>query len=437
MRFSEIAGETGIFVDGDWIEKKDQDAKGAVRLIQLADVGPGEFRDKSDRHITVEKADELHCTFLRKGDILIARLGDPLCKACVFPLDGLYITAVDVAILRIGSDVVNPKYLIYLLNSPWFKDQVKQYESGTTRKRISRKNLDRIEMIFPPLPEQERIVARIEELFSQLDAGVETLKKTKAQLAVYRQAVLKEAFEGNLSAEWRTDHSDCSPARDYESIAIKDPTYKDTSGDENEIRLALPDNWIKLRMGDVFSVEVGATPSRRVPEYWNGAINWVSSGEVRFNRIFSTDERITEAGLANSSTNVQPAGTIMLAMIGEGKTRGQAAILEISAAHNQNTAAILVSATPCDSKYIYYFLQMNYENTRRVGSGNNQKALNKERVRALRFPFTSFAEQHVIVEAIESRLSVCDSIEQTVDIALQQAEAMRQSILKDAFEGKL
>lgn len=80
---------------------------------------------------------------------------------------------------------------------------------------------------------------------------------------------------------------------------------------------------------------------------------------------------------------------------------------------------------------------MNYENTRRVGSGNNQKALNKERVRALRFPFTSFAEQRVIVEEIESRMSVCDSIEQTVDAALQQAEAMRQSILKDAFEGRL
>ena len=184
MRFSEIAGNTGIFVDGDWIEKKDQDASGAVRLIQLADVGPGDFRDKSDKHITVEKAAELHCTFLQKGDILIARLGEPLCKACIFPLEGLYITAVDVAVLRIGSEIVNPKYLVYLLNSPWFKDQVKQYESGTTRKRISRKNLDRIEMIFPSLPEQERIVARIEELFSQLDAGVETLKKAKAQRAV-------------------------------------------------------------------------------------------------------------------------------------------------------------------------------------------------------------------------------------------------------------
>ena len=297
--------------------------------------------------------------------------------------------------------------------------------------------VEKEELAVPPLQEQERIVSRIEELFSQLDAGVETLKKTKAQLAIYRQAVLKEAFEGRLTAEWREGHPDCSPLRDYETIVINAPIYKDTSGDENEIHLTLPDKWIKLRMGDVFQVEVGATPSRRVPEYWNGSISWVSSGEVRFNHIYSTDERITELGLANASTNVQPIGTIMLAMIGEGKTRGQAAILEIPAAHNQNTAAILVSSTPCDPKYIYYFLQMNYENTRRVGSGNNQKALNKERVRALRFPFTSFEEQHMIVEAIESRLSVCDSIEQTIDAILQQAEAMWQSILKDAFEGRL
>lgn len=331
------------------------------------------------------------------------------------------------------GEELNQKYLYYFCVHFNFMP----LDKSTGRPSLAKSDLLKIEMPVPPLSEQERIVTRIEELFSKLDTGAETLKKTKTQLAVYRQAVLKEAFEGRLSVKWRNNHSDSSPARDYESIAIKNPTFKDTSGDENEIYLALPDTWLKLRMGDIFSVEVGATPSRRVPEYWNGAINWVSSGEVRFNRIFSTDERITEAGIANSSTNVHPVGTIMLAMIGEGKTRGQAAILEIPAAHNQNTAAILVSATPCDSKYIYYFLQMNYENTRRVGSGNNQKALNKERVRALRFPFTSFAEQHVIVEAIESRLSVCNSIEQTVDVALQQAEAMRQSILKKAFKGEL
>ena len=110
----------------------------------------------------------------------------------------------------------------------------------------------------------------------------------------------------------------------------------------------------------------------------------------------------------------------MLAMIGEGKTRGQAALLNVEAAHNQNTAAILVSKTPCVPKYVYYFLMLNYENTRRVGSGNNQKALNKERVRALHFPFMSFEEQSLIVQEIESRLSVCDSIQKTIDTALNR-----------------
>ena len=89
------------------------------------------------------------------------------------------------------------------------------------------------------------------------------------------------------------------------------------------------------------------------------------------------------------------------------------------------------------AKGTIYFLMLNYENTRRVGSGNNQKALNKERIRALCFPFTSFAEQALIVQEIESRLSVCNNIEKTVDTALQQAEALRQSILKKAFEGGL
>ena len=86
---------------------------------------------------------------------------------------------------------------------------------------------------------------------------------------------------------------------------------------------------------------------------------------------------------------------------------------------------------------MYYFLTLNYDHTRRVGSGNNQKALNKDRIKALHIPFCSFEEQKQIVVQIESRLSVCDNIEKTVNEALSQADAMRQSILKKAFEGYL
>ena len=419
MRFSEIAGETGIFVDGDWIEKKDQDAKGAVRLIQLADVGPGEFRDKSDRHITVEKADELHCTFLRKGDILIARLGDPLCKACVFPLDGLYITAVDVAILRIGSDVVNPKYLIYLLNSPWFKDQVKQYESGTTRKRISRKNLDRIEMIFPPLPEQQRIVARIEELFSQLDAGVETLKKTKAQLAVYRQAVLKEAFEGRLTIH----------------VPVNLPLSW-ASSDETNTLPAIPEEWhyIALKyLGDLGRGKSKHRPRNDSKLFVDGKYPFIQTGDVKAatNCITTFTKQYGEFGLSQSK--LWPKGTLCITIAAN---IAETAFLGIDACFPDS----IVGFTPNESilaEYVRYFVESQKIRLWAFAPATAQKNINLDTLENLIVPYCSIDEQRVVISEIESRLSVCDSIEQTVDTALQQAEAMRQSILKDAFEGRL
>lgn len=377
-----------------------------------------------DNYATVEKS--LLC---EDGDLLI------VCDGSRSGLTGKAIKGVVGSTLsKIYADGLTTEYLRYFIQSKY--TLLNTQKKGTGTPHLNANILKASKLVVPSIAEQERIVTRIEELFSSLDNAVETLKKTKEQLAVYRQAVLKEAFEGKLTIAWRKSFPSESPKADFESILRPNEAFKDTSGDENEINLVLPDLWKKVRLGEVFEVQVGATPSRRIPEYWNGDINWVSSGEVHFNGIFRTNEQITDDGLAHASTNVHPIGTVMLAMIGEGKTRGQAAILNVEAAHNQNTAAILVSKTPCSPKYIYYFLQMNYDNTRRVGSGNNQKALNKERVRALRFPFTSFAEQNQIVEEIESRLSVCESIEQTVDTALAQADALRQSILKQAFEGE-
>ena len=315
-------------------------------------------------------------------------------------------------ILTTNSELVLPKFIFYRM-------QIIKFDAST-HKRYWIQHYSKIKVRIPPILEQERIVARIEELFSQLDAGVAELKTAKERLKVYRQAVLKEAFEGRYSQAWRQNHPEYLPQNDLDSIKFTKPIFKDTSGDENEICLSLPETWVKVRLGEVFEVEVGATPSRQKAEYWNGKIPWVSSGDVHFDTISQTNEFITQEGLKHAYTNIQPVGTVMLAMIGEGKTRGQAALLNVEAAHNQNTAAILVSKTPCVPKYVYYFLMLNYENTRRVGSGNNQKALNKERVRALHFPFMSFEEQSLIVQEIESRLSVCDSIQKTIDTALNR-----------------
>ena len=183
----DVVASDGVFTDGDWVETKDQDPNGGVRLIQLADLGDGSFLDKSSRFLTRAKAYELNCTFLAKGDLLVARMPDPLGRCCIFPLDGVekYVTVVDVCAVRLGTSPITPKYMMYLINSPRTRANIEALKSGSTRKRISRGNFASVEIPLAPQNEQNRIIAKIQELFSELDKGVESLKTARGQLNVY------------------------------------------------------------------------------------------------------------------------------------------------------------------------------------------------------------------------------------------------------------
>lgn len=173
--------KNSLFTDGDWIETKDQDPKGEVRLIQLADVGDGYFIDKSSRYINKETAKKLKCTYLKSGDVLVARMPDPLGRACVFPLNGdeKYVTAVDVCIMRPDKDIDN-KYLMYAINGLSIRSEINRQSTGTTRKRISRKRLGEIQIPLPSLPTQKKI-AEI------LDAADALRKKTQQIIEHYDQ----------------------------------------------------------------------------------------------------------------------------------------------------------------------------------------------------------------------------------------------------------
>ena len=206
-----LIGTKGIFKDGDWVESKDQDPNGGVRLIQLADIGDGKYVNKSSRFLTKDKAIDLRCTFLQGGDVLVARMPEPLGRACIFPGDEKQsVTVVDVCILR--TSYVNHQWLQWFINAPKFRAVVASLQRGSTRKRISRKNLGTIRLPIPPLNEQHRIVNKIDELFSDLDAGVAALERVQKALKRYRASVLKAAVEGRLTAQWRAEHPDVEPA---------------------------------------------------------------------------------------------------------------------------------------------------------------------------------------------------------------------------------
>lgn len=373
--------------------------------------------------------------------------------------------------------VVNPlngcidqSFLVYLLKGGI---KLEKAITGTAQPQITRNSLEPLELPLPPLDEQKRIVAKIEELFSELDAGEQSLRDARKQLTLYRQSLLKQAFEGKLTETWRQQNPDKLQdpktllariqqernSRHQQQLQTwqqdveqweqngkvdKKPTkprpYLDVtplSSEELALLADLPEIWQWTKIGHLFGVFVGATPKRTDSTYWNGSIPWVSSGEVTFCRINKTKEHITEEGLKNTSTSIHPIGTIILAMIGEGKTRGQAAILNIEASHNQNTAAIRVSEVTYSPEFLYNFLLYRYAETRKSGSGNNQKALNKQRVADLPTPICSLPEQQEIVRLLDEQFTAIEQNEKEIDHALTQSQALRQSILKKAFSGKL
>ena len=115
----DLIAADGLFSDGDWVESKDQDPNGRIRLLQLADIGEATFLDKSSRFINDEQFERLRCTEVREGDILVARMPDPLGRACLVPeLDSRLITVVDVAIIRPGRESLLPEWLMHAINSP-------------------------------------------------------------------------------------------------------------------------------------------------------------------------------------------------------------------------------------------------------------------------------------------------------------------------------
>ena len=169
LTIAELAGTGGLVADGDWIESKDQDPDGDVRLIQLADVGDGEFLDRSSRYLTSRKAKELQCTRLEIGDLLIARMPDPLGRACLFPGVGQpSVTAVDVFIWRPGKKAADPRWLMHTINSPQVRKHLQNIAGGTTRQRVSGGNLKRLALPTPPKPIQLRIVTKIDGLLARI-----------------------------------------------------------------------------------------------------------------------------------------------------------------------------------------------------------------------------------------------------------------------------
>ena len=291
---------------------------------------------------------------------------------------------------------INPKYLYYHLCHKWrIRNSDKQF--GSTVRYVRMGNFTSYEVPVPPLSEQERIVARIEELFSQLDAGVETLKKIKVQLAIYRQAVLKEAFEG--------------------------------------IETFIPLEKITIR---VFDGPFGT--NLKTADYTDSGVRVVRLENLKnawfddTKKSFVTFEKYESI----KAHTVFPFDLIMSTFISDSIKICQLPPYIGYAVNKADCVGIRLKAEIIPHFIMYYMSSRRaYNDLVNQVHGATRPRVNTSQIKVLNVPIVEVKKQEIIVSKIESSLSVCDNIEQTVDASLQQADALRQSILKDAFEGRL
>ncbi len=387
-----------------------------------------------------------------RGDILFAMIGS-IGNPVIVDTD------IEFSIKNVGLfKYYNPKdsspnFLNYFLK--YAAEIMKKQSTGGVQPFVSLGKLRGFVMPIPPISEQHRIVAKVDELMAlcdqleqQTEASIEahqvlvttlldtltnsadanelmqnwarisehfdTLFTTEESIDQLKQTILQLAVMGKLVPQDPTDEPAAELLKriaEEKAQLVKEKKIKKHPAVEPIGELGdIPQSWERIVVQDFADIKLGSTPSRHESKYWNGDIPWVSSGEVANNIIYDTNEKITHDGFMNSSTSIIPKRSLLMAIIGQGKTRGQTALLEVDACTNQNVAAFIFNENFVIPEYVWLWAKSKYDAHRQGGHGGAQPALNAKKVRSFAFPLPPTSEQKKIVERVEEIHSVCDHL---------------------------
>lgn len=334
-----------------------------------------------------------------------------------------------------------PEFVYYQVIGPKLQEEIKSNASATTLPILNKSKFKELSFAVPPLPEQRAIVSKIEQLFSELDKGIANLKLAQEQLKVYRKAVLKKAFEGELTKKWREQQKDLPDAGDLlEQICkAREGNLKVTC---KKVKPVTP----------LSKEELGELP--KLPERWfwvkfsetcNIKSNLVSPEEYKNYPHIAPDNIERETGRLLQYRNIEedkvfsPKHLFYKGQIIYSKIRPYLNKLIIAPFDGLCSADMYPIESCMITKYLFHFMLSKEFVNKASNSGSRTilPKINQVELGRIPIPLCPFSEQQAIVQEIETRLSVCDKIEQDIKENLEKAEALRQSILKKAFEGKL
>lgn len=332
-------------------------------------------------------------------------------------------------------------------------DIVSKTKAGTSKESISQKRLSSYYLPYIDIDHQEYWETKLNNLNSTSENLETESIEQSSYLTQLRQAILQEAIEGKLTAGWRKDNPVLKGDPDYDAEALleKIKAKKEKLVKEGRIKkqkplapikpeevpFELPEGWVLARLGEICDVGTGATPLTTDESYYlNGTVNWITSSSTGALFINSPDKLITEKAIEETNCQIYPPNTLVIAMYGQGKTRGQISELLIPAATNQALASIQLHIDDkAHRRYIKNFFLNHYLEIRKLASGGAQPNLNLGKVKATMIPFPSLEEQKAIVDRVEKFLSMFDELEKQVSERKEQSEQLMQAVLREAFEG--
>ena len=373
-------------------------------------------------------------TPFKKGDVLFAKITPCMenGKMAIVPVlrNKVGFGSTEFHVLR-PHQGMDAKFLYYFVSSQQFRYEAEHNMTGAVgQRRVPASYLEKARIPFPPSNEQKRIVAKIKELFSELDKGIESLKTAREQLKVYRQAILKQAFEGKLTAEWREKNS----YTQYCQSIISDNQIKGFS--------ELPKEWSYIQLGKVIEEPRYGTSKKC-------AYDIDGIGVLRIPNIASGVIDSTDLKFANFDANEINAYRLMKGDILTIRSNGSVSLVGKCALVRERDekflyAGYLIRLRPKRDfilpEFLTYVLsshllrgQIEYKAKSTSGVNN----INSGELQSLIIPICKVEEQKVIIKLLKGELSIVDHLEAPIDAELARSESLRQSILKKAFSGKL
>jgi type I restriction enzyme, S subunit len=419
--------------------------EGYIRLLQIRDFG-----DKpAPTYVPREKVTK----FCVKDDIFIARYGASLGRI-VTGMEGAYNVALAKVIF--DKEIFFPKYLFYLLQTPYFQTPIHMI-SRSAQNGFNKGEIYPIRIPLAPIGEQKHIIEEIEKQFSHLDEAVENLRRVKANLKQYKASVLKAAVEGKLTEEWRKNHPDVEPAdRLQQNINSKrmhwiEQTIKNGESEPKRVKNKLkkhkfkipkswniPDSWVWSSF--LMACKIVVDCHNKTAPYEIDGIPLVRTTNIKSGCLLIDEVKyVSQKTYEYWSRRCYPEpGDILFT---REAPMGEATIIpkDIKLCMGQRTMLLRVFSECLDAKYLLYVI-MSPPFQQRFGLGavgSGVKHLRVGDVESLSFPLPPFNEQLKIVEIVEQKLSIVNKIKVGVDRNLRFVDHLRQSILKKAFTGKL